>query len=127
MKRRSAMLVAAGLVLALAVAGLGFTMGLTGPTADAKRAPVEKAQREPKVRTITRTITVHKKAKPTQTQGAGTIVVQAAPTTSTSFADSSSVESASEDGYEHESDDSYEHESDDSSHAGDGSYEAGDD
>ena len=64
MKQRSAMVVAAGLVMALALAGLGLAMGMTGPSADAK-APQRAQHRAPIVHTVTRTITVHKPASST--------------------------------------------------------------
>ncbi|MGZ8611910.1 MAG: hypothetical protein ACXWX0_06525, partial [Actinomycetota bacterium] len=60
MKKRSAMSIAGGLVAALvagfAAMSLGFARGDTTPTASAERV-------EPRVRTIERTVTIHKKAK----------------------------------------------------------------
>jgi hypothetical protein len=82
MNKRSAMFVAAGLVLSLLVAGLAMAMGVTGPSADAKTAARD---RKPAVETVTRTVTIHKKATG---QDAGTIVVTTgAPATSTSSDD----------------------------------------
>jgi hypothetical protein len=119
MKQRSAMVVAAGLVLALALAGLGLAMGMTGPSADAK-AP-KPQHRPPIVHTTKRTITVH---KPATAPAAGSNVAvtstgtAAAPTTAT-YEDSSSTD----DSYEPES------ESSDDSYEGSptGGFEGGDD
>ena len=71
MKQRSAMVVAAGLVVALALAGLGLAMGMTGPSADAK-APAHN-RKPPIVHTVTRTITVHKPGSATGSGGVTTM------------------------------------------------------
>lgn len=103
MKKRSAMFVAAGLVLAMIVAGVGFAMGMTGPTADAKKVNVQTKRDKPIVHTVTKTITIHKKAKATDdgsTLSQPVIYQQAtAPTGATSA--STSTSSSGE--YEHES------------------------
>jgi hypothetical protein len=67
MNKRSAMLMAAGLVFTMIVAGIAITAGLTGPSASAA-APRAARQRAPKpiVKTIRSTHTVHKKAPQTQ-------------------------------------------------------------
>jgi hypothetical protein len=63
MNKRSALMLSAGLVLTLIVGGLAVATGLTGPTVS---NAVPRAQRsstsEPVVRTVRRTVTVHKKA-----------------------------------------------------------------
>jgi hypothetical protein len=63
MNKRSAMLMAAGLVLTMIVAGVAITAGLTGPSAS---AAVPRAVRQrplkPIVKTIRTTRTVHKQA-----------------------------------------------------------------
>ena len=66
MNKRSAMLMAAGLVLTMIVAGVAITAGLTGPSASAA-APRAAHHRAPKpiVKTIRKTQTVHKKAPQT--------------------------------------------------------------
>jgi hypothetical protein len=58
MNKRSAITVALGLVAALVIGGIGLTMGMTGP------APSHASVRDPapKVRTIHRTVTVHRPA-----------------------------------------------------------------
>ena len=63
MNKRSAMLMAAGLVLTVIVAGVAIAAGLTGPAASAA-APRAVHHRDPKpiVKTIRKTVTVHKKA-----------------------------------------------------------------
>ena len=60
MKKRSAMTVAAGLVGALLAGVVAMSLGFAGgPAASAGSADLK-----PKVRTIERTVTIHKKAKP---------------------------------------------------------------
>jgi len=61
MDKRSAIIVALGLVAALVIGGVGFAMGMTGP------APSLASTRDPapEVRTIRRTITVHRPAAST--------------------------------------------------------------
>jgi hypothetical protein len=73
MNKRSAIVVALGLVAALVIGGVGFTMGMTGPAASlaSVRDPA------PKVRTIHRTVTVH---RPAQGSGAAVVGVTQAPT-----------------------------------------------
>ncbi len=63
MNKRSAMLMAAGLVLAMVVAGIAITAGLTGPSASAA-APraVRHHPLKPIVKTVHTTQTVHRKA-----------------------------------------------------------------
>lgn len=56
MNKRSAMLIAAGLVLTLGIGGLAVSLGLTGP-APAGAAETAQAQRVVKVQT--RTVTAH--------------------------------------------------------------------
>jgi hypothetical protein len=91
MKQRSAMLVAAGLVLALAVAGFGLAIGMTGPSADAS-AP--RHHRKPIVHTVTHTVTVHKPASEGSSAPAGTVV--------TTSANTAMLSSGSDDSFEHE-------------------------
>jgi hypothetical protein len=108
MKKRSAMTVAGGLVAALLAGMVAMSLGFaSGPTATAGGEPVK-----PRVRTIERTVTIHKKAKPKPAQvvtvtAPAPASVQSAPATGTSF---------------DESDDSFEneHESDDEDHSGQG-------
>lgn len=98
MNKRSALMLSAGLVLTLIVGGLAVATGLTGPTVS---NAVPRAQRsstsEPVVRTVRRTLTVHKKAdaKP------GQVVRVAAPsaTAGTSGSPGTSGTSGSDDAY----------------------------
>ena len=65
MNRRSAMLVAAGLIFTLIVGGIALAIGLTGPTSSAAAQPRMhlKAKRDkPRVRTVRRTVKVHRQA-----------------------------------------------------------------
>jgi len=114
MKQRSAMVVAAGLVLALALAGLGLAMGMTGPSADAK-SPKLPHRRAPIVHTTTRTITVHKAGKAPES-------AVSSSGTSTGYATVQSSSGATS--YEHEQESSG---SDDSFESTSGGSEAGDD
>jgi hypothetical protein len=62
-KKRSALLVAAGLTLTLIAGGLAVAMGLTGPAASTAVPGIERRSApEPIVRTVRRTVTVHKQA-----------------------------------------------------------------
>ena len=102
MKQRSAMVVAGGLVMALALAGLGLAMGMTGPSADAK-APRRAQHKAPIVHTVTRTITIHKPASSTgdvSTLSTGSAWTAGASTQSSSneYAGSGSTNYEAEDG-----------------------------
>ena len=65
MNKRSAMLVAAGLVLTLIVGGVALSVGLTGPEASqaATRVNHRKQKPEPIIRTVHRTVTVHQQGQ----------------------------------------------------------------
>jgi len=94
MNKRSAMLIAAGLVLTLGIGGLAVSLGLTGPT------PVSAAAAGPErvVKVERRTVTVHRTADPAR--GAATQI--------------SSTASGSDDlDGEHEGEDDQEHEIED--------------
>jgi hypothetical protein len=120
MKQRSAMMAAAGLVLALGLAGFGLATGMTGPSADAKA--VRPDHRKPIVHTTKRTVTIHKKGEAT---ASAPVVSSTAPSSATASA--GSYESGGDDDtYEHET----ENESEDSGSNGDATemeYEGGDD
>jgi len=64
MNKRSAMMMAAGLVLTLVIGGVAISAGLTGPTASAATPRVVQHRRhhKPIVKTYRKTITVHKQA-----------------------------------------------------------------
>jgi len=71
MNKRSALLVASGLVIALVAAGLGLMLGVTGPTqAHGARPP---KRRPPIVKRVTDTKTIH---VPASGQGGTTTVAQ---------------------------------------------------
>lgn len=94
MKKRSALMVAAGLVFTLVVGGLAVAIGITGPTVSGG-TPRAGRSVEPEVRTVKRTVTVHKKAK-----ADGSSVVQvAAPSTATPSSSPSGSDDSSSDDY----------------------------
>jgi hypothetical protein len=103
MNKRSAMMVAAGLVLAMLVAGMAVAAGFTGPEASAggSRATTDEIQRrEPKVRTITETVTVHRKAEASDQGTLSPVVVTQTPSAPAST--SSSSDDFGDDEYEDE-------------------------
>jgi hypothetical protein len=64
MNKRSAMLVAAGLVLTLVVGGVAVAVGMTGPSASSAQPKLTQHKKnKPIIKTTKKTITVHKKAK----------------------------------------------------------------
>jgi len=127
MTKRSAMLIAAGLVAALAVGAMALSIGLSG---NGTAAASDAKKLDPIVRTIHRTVTVEKSAK-----GDGAVQVVTLDATSGSSSSSSEpVESeSSDDGFEGESesedssDEAFEDESssDDSSGSGSDSEDEG--
>ena len=68
MKKRSAILIAAGLALAMVTAAFGIMMGFTGPSEAGSRVSVPK-HRKPVVKTVTQHKTVH---VPAPASGGGT-------------------------------------------------------
>lgn len=63
MNKRSAMLVAAGLVLTLIVGGVAVAVGMTGPSSSAAAPRLARHQKpKPIVKTIKKTVKVHKKS-----------------------------------------------------------------
>ena len=100
MNKRSAIVVAAGLVVALIAGGLALSSGLVGPEPSAAVASAKTQQhRKPKIRTIKKTIKVHKKAKQQGTAGGSAARV----TASTSSSPSGSWEG--DDSFENEGED----------------------
>lgn len=65
MNKRSAVLIAAGLVLTLVVGGLAVSLGLTGPAPVNAAGPVRP---ERVVKVERRTVTIHQDAGPTSTE-----------------------------------------------------------
>lgn len=115
MTKRSAILMAAGLVAALTVGAAALSFGLSGSgTAQAEtKAP------DPVVRTIHRTITVEKDAKPAEQQVQVVRLASAPAPAAVSGSDAMS-EGENDDAYEHEGEDSdgAEHESEGSDDSG---------
>lgn len=111
MTKRTAMLMAAGVVVALLGGSLALAFGLSGNTAAVADTP---AKREPIVRTIHRTVTVDKQAKGSD-QPVRVVTLSSSQASSTDQA-----QSAGDDSVESESDDQYESEDQESS---DGSSE----
>lgn len=124
MTKRSAMLIAAGLVAALGVGAMALSIGLSG---NGTAAASDARKQDPIVRTIHRTVTVEKKAKGDGVVQVITLDATSGSTSSSSSSSSEPVESeSSDDGFESESesedssDDAFEDEgtSDDSTQSG---------
>jgi len=90
MNKRSAMLVAAGLVLTLVVGGVAVAVGMTGPDASSAQPKLTQHKKdEPIIKTTKKTVTVHRKAK-AQAGAVVTVPAASAGTVSSSSAGSSS-------------------------------------
>ena len=63
MNKRSAMMVAAGLVLTLVVGGVAVAVGMTGPEASSAQSKLSHKKNKPIIKTTKKTITVHKKGQ----------------------------------------------------------------
>jgi hypothetical protein len=88
MNKRSAMLVAAGLVLTLVVGGVAVAVGLTGPEASSAQPKLTQHKKnKPIIKTTKKTVTVHKKAE----GQAGTVVTVPAASTGTASSSSGSA------------------------------------
>ena len=114
MNRRSAMLMAAGMVLTLMIGGAAISAGLIGPAASAATPRTARHLKAPKpiVKTIRKTVTVHKKSSPTASAAisfASSVAPQTIwpvqPTTYPSSASSSASSSSS--GYHDDGSDGY--------------------
>jgi hypothetical protein len=102
MNKRSALMLSAGLVLTLIVGGLAVATGLTGPSVSNAVPRVQRSSSsEPVVRTVRRTVTVHKKAdaKP------GQVVQVGAPATTSGPSSTSGTSGNDDDSYEDSYDD----------------------
>jgi hypothetical protein len=101
MKKRSAMLIAAGLVVALAIGAAAMSLSL-GTTASA-----EGSRARPIVKTVRDTVTIHKKAK--GSSDGPTVVTLQSSSAAEDFEEA--LEEAMDDTAEHEGDDDgFEHE-----------------
>ncbi len=99
MNKRSAMLIAAGLVAALFAGGTALSFSLAGGTAAAQDTP----RVDPIIRTKHRTITVHEKAKADPGRVVRVSLPPSAPTGSQ--VSGASGPSGGDDAYEHETED----------------------
>ena len=120
MNKRSAMLMAAGLVLTLIVGGVAMSVGLTGPTPSqaAPRAGHRQKAPKPIIKTVKHTVTVHKKGE----------AVPAATTGSSDVGSAGSVSGSS--GNSDDQDSTYDDQGDDNDTQGDdqvGDDDGGDD
>src|SRR5207342_1644736 len=88
MNKRSAMLMAAGLVLTLIVGAMAMSTGLTGPTPSQAAPRAGQRQKAPKpiIKTVKHTVTVHKRG--TATPATAIATAPAPATTSSSSAGS---------------------------------------
>ncbi len=120
MTKRTAMLAAAGVVLALFGGSVALSFSLAGN--GAAEAGQRAGRQEPIVRRIERTIRVEKQAK--GARSATQVITLTAPA-STGRDASSFADEHDDDAYEHDDDDAYEH--DDDAYEHDDSYEEGDD
>ncbi|MEX0984163.1 MAG: hypothetical protein WD096_03855 [Actinomycetota bacterium] len=112
MNRRTAMVASGALVIAMLIAGVAVTMGVTGPTA---RAGGAGRPATPPVRTTTEIVTIH---RPAATTSAATATRTIVPATSTATSTGAPEFEETDDDGEHEG---FEHEDpsdDDSGHEG---------
>ena len=116
MNKRSALMLSAGLVLTLIVGGLAVAAGLTGPSVSTAVPRVQRSSAsEPVVRTVRRTVTVHKQAeaKPGEVVQVAGPIAASGPTNTSGTAD--------DDG------DAYEDEGEDDDDSAEGQDDHGDD
>ena len=106
MKKRSAILMAAGLSLAIVTAAFGIVMGFTGPSEAGGKVAISTPHRKPVVKTVTERHTVH---MPTPGgDGGSTTVISRTPAPETTVA---SEDAGDDTQTSHDSeDDSFEHE-----------------
>lgn len=98
MKKRSAMAIAAGLVAALLTGAVALSLGLSGTeTADAKSEPVT-----PRVRTVHRTVTVHREAKAEEPRTVTVVTASSSSPASSEGSDDSLEDESSDDPFEEE-------------------------
>jgi len=86
MNRKTAMLTSGALVLAMLVAGLAVTLGMTGPTAEARGTHT---RRKPIVHTTTQTVTIHRPSSETSAPAGSTVITLPAQPVSTQSAEPS--------------------------------------
>jgi len=83
MNKRSAMMVAAGLVLTLVVGGVAVAVGMTGPEASSAQPKLTHHKNKPIIKTTKKTVTVHKQA-PAQAGAVVTVPAASSGTVSSS-------------------------------------------
>ena len=126
MHKRSALAIAAGLVLTLIVGGLAVAVGMTGPTVSSAVPRVERrSSPEPIVRTIRRTVTVHEKADPKPGEVVQIAASTPASSTDGSGSDDSSGTSGDDSNGTYEDDDADENEHEDDGDQNEGDHEDG--
>jgi hypothetical protein len=86
MNKRSAVLVASGLVLAMVSAAFGIMMGFTGPSSAGTEGVRVRAERKPVVKTVTDKRTIHL-AAPGGASGSSTVVLTRTPAPPTGGSD----------------------------------------
>ncbi len=97
MKKRSAMTVAAGLVAALLAGAVAMSLGFSG----GQTASAGSGDPKPRVRTIERTVTIHRKAKPKAPE----VVTITAPAVQNAEASLAATSSSDDDSQEEVTDD----------------------
>ncbi len=106
MNKRSAAVVAAGLVAVLALGGFAYSRGLTGPGVSVANAGERASRPEPIVRTHTKRVVVHRQAPAL----APRIVYSQAPSTSSSSGVPSAAEQSGSDDGMYDDDEGEDHE-----------------
>ncbi|MEO8477174.1 MAG: hypothetical protein ABI572_09000 [Actinomycetota bacterium] len=103
MNKRSAMMVAAGLVLTLVVGGVAVAVGMTGPEASSAQSKLTHKKNKPIIKTTKKTITVHKKGQaPAGTAvtlpaaSSGTVSSSSGSTSDSSYGDDTSDDTSSD-------------------------------
>ncbi|HEY5859437.1 MAG TPA: hypothetical protein VIX62_04065 [Actinomycetota bacterium] len=132
MNKRSAMLMAAGLVLTLIVGGVAMSIGLTGPTSSEATPRAERRRTAaPIVKTVKHTVTVHKRGSAAPATGTGTSGSNSpgsvAGSTDDDHGSDDDDDVHGEDHGDHGSDDSDDHGDDHGDHGGHGGDDHGDD
>ena len=108
MNKRSAMLMAAGLVLTLIVGGVAMSTGLTGPTPSQAAPRAGQRQKAPKpiIKTVKHTVTVHKQGTATPATAPATAGSSYAGSLSGSMDDDQEISSDDTQGEDQGDDDS---------------------
>jgi hypothetical protein len=108
MTKRTAMLMAAGVVAALFAGSLALAFGLSGNTAASADSP---KTTDPIVRTVHRTVRVEKEAKPAERQVQVVTLSSDTSSVNTVSSDDAVEDGSGDDAFEDEADDQFEDES----------------